>query len=155
MGTTHKLVSVIVPVFNVFPWLRDFRPSAPRPGHLLSGAADRVSANGDIRMMVLQGLHGFLNHFRTEGVIRIQKRNDFSRHALKPRISRSAQTAVVLMKNADEIRPSARIFVTNLSGSVRGAVIHQQNLQVVVALAHDALQALVQIILDVIDGNDD
>ena len=119
-------------------------------GHLRFALKTYIVAQCYIRA----GLQHFFVHFRRDPVIRIHKGHILPGGGAKPGIPCRSRASVGLM---DHLHPRIllRIPITESGAGVCGAVVHKDQLKICERLAKNAVHALLQIFLGIVDWNND
>ena len=91
---------------------------------------------------------------RRQHVVGVQEREVLAGHVLDAGVARRAEAAVGPLHDADAL-VVVGVAPRDLEARVGRAVVDDQDLEVAVRLAYQRRQALVEVVLDVVDGNDD
>ena len=91
---------------------------------------------------------------RVHIVIAVDKGDGRARHRVQAGVACRAQAAVALVYHLDAV-VAGGVLVTQRAAGVGAAVVHEDDLQVVVRLLEHRVNASCKILLHVIDRNDD
>ncbi len=106
-----------------------------------------------IRVRFLRAFPHFFQTLRVKPIVAVQQKNPLRAGTLHAEPTRRRHAAVGFVEDADA-RIARGVFVADCAGIVRRAVVHENQLEVRDRLREHALDALGQILFDLVDGND-
>ena len=114
---------------------------------------DRMTAQRHVDTKPIDQAEQIFNHIRLNGVVAVDEGDEVAARSIDPDIASVRQPAVDLMDHFDALVLSCKL-VAHRARSIRRTVVDQNDLQSLVSLTRDRVDAPRQIIFDVIDGND-
>ncbi len=85
-------------------------------------------------------------------IVAVDKRDALPLSNVKPRVSRGGKSAVLLMDDFNST-VERRVIVAYLTATIRGAVVDEDQFEILISLGKNAVDAAAEIILNIIDGN--